>query len=149
MVHRYPWSSQSHQRHILSPGTSARRDAPSTAVTTKRTTRRDGWSCSLNHCNSLTYHYHNYITKAITGLPPRRLLQTSRLHPGLHSTGGKKTILPSLLLLLRLLFLSAGYITHRQQSPELCTTGTSLRLHSPSTAGEDEKAKKSENKTSG
>lgn len=104
MVHRYSWSSQSHQRHILSPGTSARRDAPSTAVTTKRTTRRDGWSCSLNHCNSPTYHYHNYITKAITGLPPRRLLQTSRLHPGLHSTGGKKTILPSLLLLLRLLF---------------------------------------------
>lgn len=56
--------------------------------------------------------------------------RTSSLTSGLRSTGGKKTILPPLLLLLRLLFLSACSSTHRQQPRELCTTGTSLQSQS-------------------
>lgn len=73
----------------------AHEGAQSTAVTTQRTTRSNGWSHSWNHRNTSTYHYNNYkgnqSPSATQTSPDTR---TSRLHPGLHSTGDKKITLP-------------------------------------------------------
>lgn len=152
VVYRCPQSSQSHLRHILTRG----------SICT--------WGCSSSCCNHTKNHKEKQLellTQPLQfpGLPLQQLhykgnhspsamltppdTGTSRLTSGLHSIGGKKTILPPLLLLLRLLFLSACSSTHRQQPWELCTTGTSLRSQSWSATAEDEREKKSENKMSG
>lgn len=115
-----PQSSQSHLRHILSRGSIC------------------SWGCSSSCCNHTKNHKEKqleFFTQPLQfpGLPLQQLhykgnhspsamltppdTRTSRLTSGLHSTGGKKTILPPLLLLLRLLFYQHAP-AHTDSSPE-------------------------------
>lgn len=91
VAHYYPQNSLNHLRHSQ-PWNICTRGCSIYCCNHTRTTRGNG---SWNHCNSPTYHYDNYkgnqSPSATQTSPDTR---TSRLHPGLHSTGDKKITLP-------------------------------------------------------